>query len=132
MVIEKNSVLFMVMSTLSLVTFIGSIVAVPWIVCKIPFDYFIQKQPHRAGLLVLIVRNCMGFVFVAAGIFMLVTPGQGVLTILVGLLIMSYPGKIEIERRILMVRGLRRALNWVRKKQGCTPMIFESSDRTDL
>lgn len=122
----------MVMSSLSLVTFLGSIVAVPWIVCKMPSDYFVQKRPHRVKLPVLIVKNCMGFIFVAAGIFMLVTPGQGVLTILVGLLIMSYPGKVEIERRILMVRGLRRALNWVRKKQGCSPMIFECPDRTDL
>ena len=132
MVIEENSVLFMAMSCISLATFLGSIVAVPWIVCKMPADYFLQKRPNRVRLLMLIVRNCMGFVFVAAGILMLVTPGQGLLTIFVGLLIMSYPGKIKIERRILMVRGLRRALNWVRKKQGCSPMIFDHSDRTDL
>ncbi len=130
--IGENSVLFMAMSCLSLGTFLGSIVAVPWIVCKMPADYFVQKNPHRVRLLMLIVRNFMGFIFVAAGIVMLVTPGQGVLTILAGLLIMTYPGKVEIERRILMVGGLRRALNWVRKKQGCPPMIFERPDRTDL
>ena len=131
-VIEGNSILFMVMTCFSLATFLGSIVAIPWVVCKMPVDYFVQKQLHWVRLLALILRNCMGFVFVAACILMLVTPGQGMLTILVGLLIMSYPGKTKIERRILTVRGLRRTLNWVRKKQGCSPMIFEHSDRTDL
>ena len=131
-VIGENSVLLMVMSSLSLVTFLGSIVAIPWIVCRMPADYFVQKRPPQVRVLMLIARNFLGFVFVAAGVLMLVTPGQGLLTILVGLLIMTYPGKVEIERRILMVGGLRRALNWVRKKQGCSPMIFDNYDRTDI
>jgi hypothetical protein len=131
-VIEENSVLFMVISCLSFATFLGSIVAIPWIVCKMPSDYFVQAKPHRIRMFMLIARNCLGFIFVIAGIAMLVTPGQGVLTIVVGLFIMSFSGKKEIERKILMVRGLRRALNWIRKKQGCPPMIFDNSDRTDL
>lgn len=125
MVIEENSVLFMVMSCLSFATFLGSIVAVPWVVCKMPADYFVRAKPRQLRMWMFIARNCLGVVFAAAGIAMLVTPGQGVLTILVGLSIMSFPGKKKIERKILMLRGLRRALNWVRKKQGCPPMIFK-------
>lgn len=127
-----HSVLFMVMSGVSLVTFFGSLVAVPWIIGKIPADYFIRSRPRHVSLLMLVVRNGLGFVFVAAGMVMLVTPGQGLLTILVGLLIMSFPGKRRLQRRLLMVKGLRKALDWVRRRQGRPPMMFDRPDKTDF
>jgi uncharacterized membrane protein HdeD (DUF308 family) len=123
-----HSVLFMVMSGVSLVTFLGSLVAVPWIIGRMPTDYFIRSRQRQVRPLMLIARNVLGLVFVAAGIIMLVTPGQGLLTILVGLLIMSFPGKMHLQRRLLMVQGLRKALNWVRKRQGSPPMVFDPPD----
>lgn len=127
-----HSVLLMVMSGISLVTFFGSLVAVPWIICKMPVDYFIRSRRRRVSLLILIVRNGLGLVFVAVGMVMLVTPGQGLLTILVGLLIMSFPGKSRLQRRLLMVKGLRKALDWVRRRQGCPPLMFDRPDKTDF
>ena len=52
---------------------------------------------------------------------MLVTPGQGVLTILAGLLLMNFPGKYRLERWLVMRPGVMRALNWLRARRGQTP-----------
>ena len=35
------------------------------------------------------------------GILMLVLPGQGLLTILVGLMLSDYPGKFKLEKELL-------------------------------
>ena len=42
---------------------------------------------------VFIARNVVGAIVVLAGLIMLVTPGQGILTIIAGLAIMDFPGR---------------------------------------
>lgn len=133
---QGHSFLLMVMSGMSLVTFVVSLVTVPWIIGRMPADYFLRAgkcwhtSPSRqVRFFTLIARNCFGILLLAAGIIMLVTPGQGLLTILLGFLIMDFPGKRDIEHWLLKRKGLRRALNWVRKKQGQPPMVFYPPDK---
>ena len=134
--IQGHSVLLMAMSGISFLTFIVSLITVPWIIGRMPADYFIRTGKRRprskstqVRFFTLIARNSFGLLFLAAGIIMLVTPGQGLLTILLGFLIMDFPGKEIIEGWLLKKNGLRRALNWVRKKQGKCPMVFNPPDQ---
>ncbi len=53
---------------------------------------------------------------VLAGIAMLVLPGQGVLTIVVGLVLMNFPGKYRLERWMATRRPIWKSLNWLRRK----------------
>ena len=39
------------------------------------------------------LRNAVGLVLVTAGLAMLVLPGQGIITLLVGIILMDFPGK---------------------------------------
>jgi hypothetical protein len=113
------------LGALSLVTFVGSLILIPWLVVRIPADYFTrdrhrpQRHPRQHPVLLvfgLIVKNLLGMAFVVAGLIMLLLPGQGVLTILIGLTLMNFPGKHALERRIVQQPAVLRAINWIRAK----------------
>lgn len=119
---------------LSLATLVATVVAVPWVVARLPVDYFCQ--PRRAvlpqdqsfpGLVFMGVKNLLGAALVLLGILMLFTPGQGLLTLLVGLLLMNFPGKYQLERALVARPGVFRSLNWLRQRRGSGP--FELPDR---
>jgi len=63
----------------------------------------------------------VGALLVLLGMVMLVTPGQGLLTLLVGLLLMNFPGKYRLERWLVGRRGVLTALNWLRRRGGHAP-----------
>ena len=113
---------------LSLVTLVATLVAVPWVVGRLPVDYFCQA--HRAvlpqdrsfpGLLLMGAKNLLGACLVLLGILMLFTPGQGLITLLVGLLLMNFPGKYRLERALVSRPGVYRGLNWLRQRRGASP-----------
>ena len=60
---------------------------------------------------------------------MLVTPGQGVLTILVGLLFLDFPGKFALERRLVQMKPVLAAIVWVRTKAGRPPLELPEERR---
>lgn len=115
---------------LSVGTLVATLVGVPWVVARLPPDYFSRprREPWHLGvkqplleLLVAIGKNALGAVLVLAGLVMLLTPGQGVLTVLVGLLLINFPGKYRLERWLVRRPGVLRALNWLRRRRGQTP-----------
>ena len=115
---------------LSLVAVIGAIIGVPWVVTRLPGDYF--SRPQRTtwrqaddepmfALVLGLLKNLLGALLVVMGLVMLVTPGQGLLTLLAGLLLMNFPGKYRMERWLVLRPGVMRALNWLRRRQGHAP-----------
>ena len=93
----------------SLVLFITSLAVIPWLVTKIPADYFHEERRRRDALserslalqLLLGFKNLCGFLLLLLGLVMLVLPGQGILTIVIGLFLMNFPGKYELERSLV-------------------------------
>jgi hypothetical protein len=118
----------------SLLMFMATLVIVPMLIVRIPHDYFAgERRPWRPWAdrhpllraLVEIGRTLLGLVLVLAGVLMLVLPGQGVVTILVGLTLMSFPGKYRLERWIVSRRPVRRFFNWLRRRAGKRPLLIE-------
>lgn len=72
-----------------------------------------------------IVKILIGFCLVILGIIMLVLPGQGLITILVGLSLIPFPGKHKLEQQILAKQSVRSTLNWIRIKAKKDPFIFD-------
>jgi hypothetical protein len=70
-------------------------------------------------------KNLLGLVFVLAGLAMLVLPGQGLLTLLIGLLLLDFPGKRAIERRLVARPTLRAFLDRMRAKRGAPPLQLD-------
>jgi hypothetical protein len=78
----------------------------------------------------LIVKNLLGIVFIVAGLIMLLLPGQGVLTILIGLTLMNFPGKHALERWIVRQPAVLRAINWIRAKAHQPALEFPAENIT--
>jgi hypothetical protein len=119
-------------SVLSVVAVIATVVAVPWVVARLPRDYFsrprrrVWRKIEGEPLLVLVLgllKNLLGVILVLLGIVMLFTPGQGLLTLLVGLLLMNFPGKYQLERWLVLQPGVLRGMNWLRNRHGEGPFI---------
>lgn len=115
----------------SLVTFIASLIIIPWIITRLPADYFVDEQRHiskahnkhpLAYFAIRIFKNLVGGILVLAGILMLVLPGQGILTIFVGLGIADFPGKFKLLRRIAQQPSVYNAMNWIREKAAIEPL----------
>lgn len=119
----------------SAVMFIGTLVAIPWAVARLPVDYFVgpRRSLHpesRHPVLAFarrLARNTLGVVLVVAGVAMLVLPGQGILTMLLGVALVDFPGKREFEQRLLRQRHVRKSLQWLRKRADREPLEFEDS-----
>ncbi len=123
----------------SLAIFIATLIIVPLVVVRIPSDYFasqkrsekykIRHQSIVTWLFLLAVKNVTGTVLVLAGIAMLVLPGQGVLTILIGFALINFPGKFKLERWIVSRGPLLRLLNRLRHCRGRPPLALEERSK---
>ena len=70
-------------------------------------------------------KNALGVVFVLAGVAMILLPGQGVLTILLGIMLTEFPGKYRFERWLVRRRAVLGAINWLRERAGRPPLIVD-------
>ena len=125
---------FITLAWVSFVLLIVSIAIIPLIVIKIPEDYFheryrikISKESSHPIIAQFLtgVKNIVGFIFIVLGILMLILPGQGILTILIGLFLMNFPGKYRIERKIVSTPKVLKSLNWIRIKAKKPPLVLE-------
>ena len=118
--------------------FVGSIASLvlcalllPVIILRLPADYFSptrdsQPAPRTlSGWFLRLSKNLLGAVFLVAGVAMLVLPGQGLLTILIGLMLISFPGKRGLERRIVGRPTILRILNGMRARRSLPPLIVD-------
>jgi hypothetical protein len=60
---------------------------------------------------------------------MLLTPGQGLLTLLAGLLLMDFPGKYAMQRRLIEHPPILRAINRLRARHGHPPLRPRCGER---
>jgi len=108
------------------VTFAINLGIVSFILVKLPHNYFSNsyqtsflsgRHPalHAAGI---IGKNVLGLLLVAIGILMSIpgVPGQGLLTILMGIMLLNFPGKRRLEQKLLSRRGVLKAINRLRLK----------------
>jgi hypothetical protein len=116
---------------IAIIAFTLSIVLIPWIIIHIPSDYFThpkrqkypwQNYPPLIQWIAIIVKNIFGIILIIAGVAMLFLPGQGILTIIAGLLFVNFPCKYRVEKWIIKQPIVFKTLNKVRKKAGRAPL----------
>ena len=110
---------------------VASIVAVRWQLTRLPADYFAVERPPRAkrGPAAWIAGNVAGLCVLALGIILLLTPGQGILLILTGLIMLDLKSLRPLERRIVRNRKVLASMNWVRRRAG-EPDLLAPPKRT--
>jgi hypothetical protein len=130
--IDGHQGLLLSLAGLSVLMFVGSLIALPILLARIPEDYFVDPKRHATRLKRLhplvylslrVLKNLVGWVLVLAGILMLVLPGQGILTIIMGLVLSDFPGKFALERRLASNHRILSGINWIRRRSGHAPLL---------
>lgn len=106
---------------------LGSILFIPGILLRLPSDYF-HNPNHRPlesllprpvlRMFLLVLKNVLGLLLAVAGLGMLLLPGQGVLTLLVALILLDFPGKFALKRKLISIPSIQKAANAFRQKRG--------------
>ncbi|HJX89476.1 MAG TPA: hypothetical protein VJ372_03225 [Pyrinomonadaceae bacterium] len=108
------------------VTFLVNLGIVSLILVKIPANYF--KMNHKARFwsgpnpalhaAKFIGKNVLGVLLVSIGIVLSIpgVPGQGLLTILLGIMLLDFPGKSTLERKLLHRPEILKAINRLRAR----------------
>jgi hypothetical protein len=122
---KSNQALVWWIVAVSLGVLLFTPVAVGWAIVQLPADYFAREKRRPLStwedlpelrLLFLIAKNLLGFVLIVAGIAMLILPGQGLLTVFVGVVLVDFPGKFRLERWLATRPPVWRSLNWLRRR----------------
>lgn len=115
---------------ISLAMLIATLIAFPFVILRLPASssYFADDSrppPLSRHIVVhwvlMALKNLLGLTLALTGFVLLFLPGQGLLTLIIGLTIMDYPGKLEIERWLVRRPRVLPALNWLRARFGAPP-----------
>jgi len=119
------------LSLISMVLFSVTIICIPLIVIRLQDDFFIRDTRTTAPFkslplhcFMILLKNVAGFFLLTAGFIMLFIPGQGLLTIVMGLILINFPWKKKLELRLLKLTSLQNALNWIRRKNALKEFKF--------
>jgi hypothetical protein len=131
--IQAHKTWFAWLAVLSAVTLAASALLIPWIIVRVPTDYFVRAQERSpwsdrhpvVRILILVAKNLLGLIVVGLGVLMLILPGQGILTIIAGLALIDFPGRDRFVRWLALREPVMKSLNWIRKRAHREP--FETS-----
>ena len=120
---------------LFIVTFALSLAIVSVIVVKLPADYFKKDHPRKilpnhppaVRYLAIIGKNLLGVLLVAIGIVLSLpgVPGQGFLTILLGIMLLDFPGKQTVEHKLVSRPQVLKSINKLRHRFGKRELILD-------
>ena len=114
-----------------LISLFGSIAVAGAVLVRLPPTYFLEEANDRARAqrtgaqwLMAIAKNLLGAALVVIGIILSLpgVPGQGVLTILIGVMLLDIPGKRRLERKIVCRKSVLDAINRMRARFGREPL----------
>jgi hypothetical protein len=137
-ILAGNAAFYALAAALCVASLAISLAATGMVVVRLPADYFLrEKRPlpfeGRSVWLRVAARvglNLLGMVLIATGIVMSLpgVPGQGLLTILLGLMLVDIPGKRRVELLILRRKLVHRAVDRLRRRFDRAPL--EIPERT--
>ncbi|MBP9664182.1 MAG: hypothetical protein KBD94_06135 [Pyrinomonadaceae bacterium] len=120
---------------LFLISLTVSFIAIGIVMVKIPANYF--STHYRQDFLpgshwtvrwgAVIIKNILGVFLILLGIVLSLPgiPGQGILTILLGLIMIDIPGKRPLEARIIKRPTVLAAVNRLRERYGKPPLQLD-------
>ena len=115
-------------------TFVLSLAVVAVVLVRLPATYFRDQSvslmaTHHPVIrwCVLILKNILGLLLVALGLLLSLpgVPGQGLLTALIGVMLLDFPGKRRLERRLVSRPSLLAAINALRARFGRPALVLE-------
>ena len=108
-------------------TFLLNLGIVSVILVKLPADHFKSDKSKRVSgsnatirVLKVIGKNVAGVLLIILGIVLSIpgVPGQGLLTILLGVMLVDFPGREKLEHKLLSKPGIINTINRLRGRFG--------------
>jgi hypothetical protein len=120
---------------LFLASLLFSFLSIGIVMVKIPENYFsshyqqdfLPGSPWIVRWGAVAAKNVFGFFLVILGVILSLpgVPGQGVLTILLGLIMLDIPGKRPLEARIIKRPTILAAVNELRARYKKPPLLMD-------
>jgi hypothetical protein len=117
---------------LGVATLLGSMALATFFLVRMPADYlqspenapFWPDRPAWQRTAARVGKNLLGALFITLGIVLSIPgiPGQGILTILIGIMLLDIPGKRRIERRLIGRGHVLSIVNRLRARFGRAPL----------
>ena len=114
------------------VSFFANLGIVSLILVKLPADHFSKSRKtkfwagprpwlHAAKV---IGKNIGGILLVALGVVLSLpgVPGQGLLTVLLGIMLLDFPGRHRLEQKLLSKPSILNSINKLRDRFGKKPL----------
>jgi len=103
---------------------IATAVVVAWPATRFTHDPLPSQNHVVVRAVAAVARNLLGVVLLVVGLVMALpgVPGQGVLTMIIGLTLVDFPGKRRIERRLLKHPRLLGPINKLRARFDRAPL----------
>jgi hypothetical protein len=118
-----------------LLTFGASLAIVSLVLVKLPATYFKKSHDrkflaHRSPIIrgvAIVGKNLLGVVLVVVGVLLSLpgVPGQGVLTILLGVMLLDFPGKARLEHWIVSRPKILNAINKLRHRFSKPQLVLD-------
>ena len=108
-------------------TFFVNLGIVSFILVKLPKDHFKSDKSKRVSgsnatirALKVIGKNVAGVLLIVLGVVLSLpgVPGQGLLTVLLGVMLVDFPGKDRLEQKLLSRPGIINTINRLRGRFG--------------
>ncbi|MBO0697752.1 MAG: hypothetical protein J2P46_05125 [Zavarzinella sp.] len=119
----------------TIATAVASLAVTAAVLVRLPADHFsctpnsatCRTRPRYIHWPLLILKNLFGICLVALGAALSVpgVPGQGLLTMLIGVTLLDFPGKRRLERWLLHRRGVLAAINKLRARYRRPPLVLD-------
>ena len=118
-----------------MLTFAASLAIVSLVLVKLPATYFkkshdrkiLPNHPPIIRGLAIVGKNLLGVVLVVVGILLSLpgVPGQGMLTILLGIMLLDFPGKTRFEYWLVSRPKILHAINKLRHRFSKPELVLD-------
>lgn len=120
-----------------LVTFAISLGLVAVLLVRLPATYFLDRHQRELWIdrhpavrwLGVVLKNVLGVALVVLGAVLSLpgVPGQGLLTVLLGVMLIDFPGKRRLERRLVGLPRVLDRVNRLRARFGREPLVLDET-----
>lgn len=116
------------------ITFAVSLAIVSVVLVKIPANYFkessggfLKDRSPVIRVLGVIGKNVLGLLLVVMGVLLSLpgVPGQGILTILLGIMLLDFPGRRRLELKLVSRPQVFKTINRLRHRFGKPPLVLD-------
>ena len=121
-------------SLIFIASFLINLGIVSAILVKLPADHFSKNRKTKfwhgrnpaLNAAKVIGKNLLGVFLVALGIVLSLpgVPGQGLLTILLGIMLLDFPGRERLEQKLLSKPSIVNTINRLRGRFGKPPLVL--------